>query len=382
MDVFKQYAAVLDSMAGYGNLLGLLIGSEIFSGPDMEDEGSTVHLAPYLKAAARDMKAYIAAMQYRSIPIGYATSAEYTYMQDLGEYLVCGGKSAEAIDFYSVNTYQWSGKSSMGGSRYDDLTSKLEGLAVPIFLSEDGSNTPVPQLLRDQSATFESNMPSIWSGAIVYEWREEGSNYGLVSYTTSGVSTPTTLAGYDALKSKWSAVPANTQPPSTFSSPSCPTSISPHWPIDPSTALPTIAGLDFATIKPLGVSGTAHGTRTLTSRSTPSSNPKSKHDVGVMAGIGVGVGVGVVLIFAAVITFYVRRHRKKRARNTGSSVPETSDTLGARTPDHSAPLTEISRTPLSADLVHPDSPSRLPGSDVRSQELDSVVAHKVRREEV
>lgn len=39
MDVFKQYAAVLDSMAGYSNLLGLLIGSEIVAGPDMEDQG-------------------------------------------------------------------------------------------------------------------------------------------------------------------------------------------------------------------------------------------------------------------------------------------------------------------------------------------------------
>lgn len=32
MNVFKQYAAVLDSMAGYNNLLGLLVGDEIISG--------------------------------------------------------------------------------------------------------------------------------------------------------------------------------------------------------------------------------------------------------------------------------------------------------------------------------------------------------------
>ncbi|KAJ5507152.1 hypothetical protein N7527_009295 [Penicillium freii] len=209
--------------------------------------------------------------------------------------------------------------------------------------------------------------------------REEASNYGLVSYTTSGVSTPTTLAGYDALKNERSAVPANTQPPSTFSYRSCPTSINPYWPTNPSAALPTTAGLDFATIKPVDVSGTAHGTRTLTSRSTPSSNPRSKHDIGVMAGIGVGAGIGVVLFFAAVVTFFVRRHRRKRARNTGSSVPETSDTLGAGNPDHSAPLTGISRTAPSAELVHADSPS---GSDPRTQDLDSVVAYKAGREEV
>lgn len=139
----------------------------------MHKIGSTVDLAPYLKAAARDMKAYTASRQYRPIPIGYATSAEYTYMQALGEYLVCGGNSDETIDFYSVNGYQWCGNSSVSASGYDELTSKLEGLAVPIFFSEDGCNKPDPRLFGDQSAIFESNLSSIWSGAIVYEWRQE-----------------------------------------------------------------------------------------------------------------------------------------------------------------------------------------------------------------
>lgn len=101
-----------------------------------------------------------------------------------------------------------------------------------------------------------------------------------------------------------------------------------------------------------------------------------------MAGIGVGAGVGVVLFFAAVVTFFVRRHRRKRARNTGVSVPETSDTLGAGNPDHAAPLTEMSRTAPSADLAHAHSPSGLPGSDPRAQDIDSVVAYKAGREGV
>lgn len=39
MDVFKDYAAVLDSMAGYSNLLGLLIGDEIVTGQYIENKG-------------------------------------------------------------------------------------------------------------------------------------------------------------------------------------------------------------------------------------------------------------------------------------------------------------------------------------------------------
>ncbi|KAK4868636.1 hypothetical protein LT330_006838 [Penicillium expansum] len=355
MDVFKQYAAVLDSMAGYRNLLGLLIGNEIVSGPHMEDQGSTVDVAPYLKAAVRDMKAYTAARQYRPIPIGYATSAEDTYMQELGEYLVCGGKSNEAIDFYSVNGCQWRRSSPVSASDYDELTSKLEGLAVPVFFSENSCNAFALQLFRDQSASSES---------------EIASNHGLDSYTTSGISTPTTLPDYDALKGRWSAVTTNTQPPSTFSTPSCATSVNSLWPINPIAALPTIAGLDFATIKAAGVSGAAHGTRTLTIRSTPSSNPrKTKHEIGVMAGIGVGAVSGMVLVFAAIFTFFFhrRRRRRNRARKTSSSVEEASDTLAPGSFNNNAPLVE---------LAHIDSPNKLQGLDPKAEELDSVVVQK------
>lgn len=145
----------------------------------------------------------------------------------------------------------------------------------------------------------------------------------------------------------------------------------------------TTTNLDFVTFKAAGLSGTAHGTRTLTSRSTPSSNPKNKHDVGVMAGIGVGAGVGVVLIFAALVTFFVRRHRRRvRASKISSSVTEASDTLGAENLDHSGPLVQSFRTAPPAGLAHVDSPSGLPGSGPRAQYPDSVVAHTAGKEEV
>lgn len=39
MGVFEQYAAVLDSMAGYSNLLGLLIGNNIISSQTITGQG-------------------------------------------------------------------------------------------------------------------------------------------------------------------------------------------------------------------------------------------------------------------------------------------------------------------------------------------------------
>ncbi|CAI7601057.1 unnamed protein product [Penicillium glandicola] len=379
MDVFKQYAAVLDSMAGYSNLLGLLIGDEIIS------SYVTVDLAPYLKAAARDMKAYTAARQYRTIPIGYATSAQYTYMQALGEYLVCGGNSDDVVDFYSVNAYQWCGNSTISASGYDTLTSNLESLSVPTFFSEDGCNIS-PRLFGDQPSIFESNMSSIWSGAIIYEWRQGTSDYGLVSYTTSGVSTPTTLAGYNALQSQWSAVTVNTEPPSTFSTPSCPTSINSYWPINPSAALPTIAGLDFATIKAAGATSTTTGTSTSTSSSNSTGSGLS---TGAMAGIGVGAALGVILAFAGLFLLFWRRRRRNRQVDTSASTEQTSEP-DAGSSKHIAPLAELAHkawpaelahTAPPSELAHTDSPSELPGSEPGVHELDSGVVHQAGRRE-
>lgn len=134
---------------------------------------SQVDLAPYLKAATRDMKAYAAAREYRTIPVGYFTDVNDAWYQKLGEYLVCGGNESEAIDFYGVNAFQWCGDSSYTASGYNSLVSDLEVLGVPVFFSEDGCNIPSPRTWQDQAAVFGSNMSSVWSGAIAYEWREQ-----------------------------------------------------------------------------------------------------------------------------------------------------------------------------------------------------------------
>ncbi|KAI3199035.1 CAZyme family GH72 [Penicillium roqueforti] len=322
MNVFKQYAAVLDSMAGYNNLLGLLVGDEIISGY------TSVDLAPYLKAAARDMKAYTAARQYRPISIGYATSAEYTYMQALGEYLMVATKYL---------------RGSLGTS--------------PRFIG--------------------SNMSSIWSGAIIDEWRQATGNYGLVSYTTSGVSTPTTLADYNALKSQWSSISTNTEPPSTLSTPSCPASINSYWPIDPSAALPTIAGLDFATIKAAGATDTTDSTRTSISTSTSTSSSHSTESSlssGAKAGIGIGVALGVVLSIS--FLFLLFWHRRKTRQ--GSKLPLMTQTpeLAAGSLNRIAPPAELAHTTPLAELAQTNSLNELPGSSPRAQELDTGVVHK------
>ncbi|EED21756.1 hypothetical protein TSTA_089950 [Talaromyces stipitatus ATCC 10500] len=74
-------------------------GSEII----LMGTSNQADLTPFLKGAVRDMKAYVVARQYRNIPIGYYTSDDDNWAQQMADYLVCGGSKSEAIDFLGVN---------------------------------------------------------------------------------------------------------------------------------------------------------------------------------------------------------------------------------------------------------------------------------------
>ncbi|RAO71240.1 uncharacterized protein BHQ10_007252 [Talaromyces amestolkiae] len=368
--VFNQYAAVLDSMASYENLLGLIVGNEVV------DKSTQVDLAPFLKAAVRDMKAYAVARQYRTIPIGYFTSDDDNWAQQMADYLVCGGNTSEAIDFLGFNDYSWCGQSSMNNSDYGQLTSDLEDIGVPLFFSEDGCTSVQPRTFDDQAAIFGSNMSDVWSGAIIYEWRKQSgseSEFGIVSYTTSAPSTPTLLSDYSALSSQWASVTMADNAPSTLPTPSCPASTGSFWPVDPSAALPTIAGLNFANIKPASASSTATssgaGTSTITSTSTNTGSPNlatsdSGLSTGAKAGIGVGVACGVILVLS-VLFWVLYRRRRPNSKLESSSAPISA-----------GPVPEL---PATKTWRHP--PSELPaGEDGQAQELDSVAVHEVGNE--
>lgn len=139
--------------------------------------------APFLLAAAVDLKAYIAAKGYRKIPIGYSATDTGALRPMLQNYLVCRSNPTERLDFYALNSYEWCGTSpTFETSGYISLQADADNYPVPIFFSEDGCNTVPPRTFNDQNAIFGPNMSETWSGAIIYEWIQELNNYGLVSY--------------------------------------------------------------------------------------------------------------------------------------------------------------------------------------------------------
>jgi 1,3-beta-glucanosyltransferase GAS1 len=249
----KAFEAVMDSFQGFDNVAGFFIGNEVLTTPD----GSPA--APYVKAAASDLKAYRDSKGYRPIPVGYSAADIASLRPMLQNYLACGSDPNMVIDFFSLNAYEWCGDSSYQQSGYAQLTANITTYSIPIFFSETGCNTVPPRTFTDQAAIFGPQMAPYWSGSIIYEWIEEANNYGLISYGAQvDPSSPNAppdgypRAGnpapvepdFDNLKGQWaSAIPSSVSlaayTPSN-SAPACPAQTPGVWDVDPNASLPTL----------------------------------------------------------------------------------------------------------------------------------------------
>ncbi|CAI4217280.1 unnamed protein product [Parascedosporium putredinis] len=192
---FESYSAVMDTFIKYDNLLGFYVGNEIIA---MMDQS---HSAPFIKAAARDMKAYRDSKGYRKVPVGYTATDIAELRPMLQDYLTCGGNQSEIIDFFGLNAYEWCTPNTYNASGYPALQEMAEQFPVPIFFSETGCITgPEPRAWEDMDAIFSEPMIDDWSGAIVYEWIYEQNEYGIVSY---GPRVDQTIVTGDATSGGW-----------------------------------------------------------------------------------------------------------------------------------------------------------------------------------
>ena len=268
---YSAYQKVMDTFQKYDNVAGFFVGNE------MLNKGEDSVAAPFIKAAARDMKAYRDSKGYRQIPIGYSAADITALRPNLQNYLACGSNSSETLDFYALNVsasvsglYRIHANFIRPTNGAESLRMKSQGMPCcnrtpPTTTSRSsclrtGCNEPPPRTFDDQAAIFGQDMAGTWSGSIVYEWLEETNNYGLISYgpsvaatkTGAGISagytrsgTPTPISpDFDRLSSQWATLNPSGVSANAYSAnanpPACPAYTSGMWEVSGNAPLPSL----------------------------------------------------------------------------------------------------------------------------------------------
>jgi 1,3-beta-glucanosyltransferase GAS1 len=197
----ESYLAFVDIFAPFDNILGFFIAS------DVPNSTSNTNSSPFVKAAVRDVKAYMSAKNYRQIPVGYAAEDDAQIRSQVAAYFQCGS-IATSIDFYGLDNYEWCGQSSFQASGYENLTQDFVDYPLPAIFSEFGCNSIEPRSFTEVQALYGPEMTDVWSGGIVYEWFELSDGYGLVTQIGTSVSL---LPDYTSLSVQFrNATPSST----------------------------------------------------------------------------------------------------------------------------------------------------------------------------
>jgi len=132
------------------------------------------------------MKSYINSRGYRSIPVGYSAADVDSNRLEMAEYMNCGPDSVRS-DFFAFNDYSWCDPSSFTVSGWDQKVAKFSNYSIPLFLSEYGCNTNTRKF-EEVKSLYSTDMTSVYSGGLVYEYSEEGTKYGLVTISGDSVT--------------------------------------------------------------------------------------------------------------------------------------------------------------------------------------------------
>jgi len=179
-DVYLQFIfATIDSFAKYDNTLLFYSANEVIN------DDATSFAAPYVKAVTRDMRAYIKARGYRSIPVGYSAADIDSNRFQMASYMNCGSDD-ERSDFFAFNDYSWCDPSTFEQSGWNKKVEQYKDFSIPLFLSEFGCNTNKRQF-NELTALYSDKMTAVYSGGLVYEYSMEESKYGLVQLNGGSV---------------------------------------------------------------------------------------------------------------------------------------------------------------------------------------------------
>jgi hypothetical protein len=184
-EYLQSIFATIDEFSKYSNTL------LFFSGNEVINSIPTTKAAPYVKAVTRDMKQYIGNRKYRQIPVGYSAADIDENRVETAHYMNCGTDD-ERSDFFAFNDYSWCDPSTFSTSTWQQKVQAFSNYSIPIFLSEYGC-VKTTRKFQEVATLYGTQMTSVYSGGLVYEYSKEGTAapqalYGLVDVSGSSVS--------------------------------------------------------------------------------------------------------------------------------------------------------------------------------------------------
>ncbi|KAH6678554.1 Glucanosyltransferase-domain-containing protein [Halenospora varia] len=155
LDMFAEFTSTVKSFANHTNVIGFTMGSNV-----MEIHGSEQNALPFLKAAMRDMRAYMVVNGYRPIPLGIS-APNYSFNSDIAENFLSCGSISESVDFWAVRL-DWCDNS------YGNLTSTYRSYGIPVIVGENRcSNTLDNNTFPEIATLYGPSLTPIFSGGFL-----------------------------------------------------------------------------------------------------------------------------------------------------------------------------------------------------------------------
>lgn len=228
-NLLDLYVTTINVFSKYQNVLGYHVGNEVV----ITSDGTGA--AAFVKAAARDVKAYL---NSKSLPglVGYAAvDADSSWLDPFANYLTCdpngNGAGDTSIDIFGLNNYEWCGDAT--ASVYAQKNSDFAGYEVAAYFSEYGCITSPPRVWTEVAALLSTPMTNIWSGGIAFSYFPAESGQGQFGMVTISGNTVTTSSDFTLLAAQYS----NSTPPNSPSQSSASDSVYPSCPSQNSTFL-------------------------------------------------------------------------------------------------------------------------------------------------
>ncbi|KAF8139839.1 carbohydrate-binding module family 43 protein/Glycoside hydrolase family 72 protein [Boletus edulis] len=245
--LLDQYVETIQIFSKYDNVLAFNVGNEVVTAVN------ETAAATFVKAAARDTKAYLNSIKSTAL-VGYASiDGDPSLVLPLAEYLSCdpsgSNSGATAIDLYGLNNYRWVGNSSYQVA-YAPIEALYSAYNVPAYFSEFGSPTNPVTSWDEVGSLLSSQLSPVWSGGIAFSYfpaTSAGGNFGIVSISADG-STVTVNQNFNNLKTQYAqALPPNSPSQSAAGSTSYPACPQQNSTLLASTTLPATPNLAACT---------------------------------------------------------------------------------------------------------------------------------------